>query len=128
MVLLVSSLSLDEDLALEGLDKGLVAKVLSMELDLLCLANFNMIDQFKPAKNKGILRNMWFCDYNHLFACLDVNATHVCVYAYYLRLSSGYLSGFFVLITMSNSDMENKRMETMNHTVDTFRGKLLSTA
>ena len=71
---------------------------------------------------------MWFCDYNHLFACLDVNATHVCVYAYYLRLSSGYLSGFFVLITMSNSDMENKRMETMNHTVDTFRGKLLSTA
>ena len=79
MVLLVSSLSLDEDLALEGLDKGLAAKVLSMELDLLCLANFNMIDQFKPAKNKGILRNMWFCDYNHLFACLDVNATHVCV-------------------------------------------------
>jgi len=48
MVLLVSSLSLDEDLALEGLDKGLAAKVLSMELDLLCLANFNMIDQFKP--------------------------------------------------------------------------------
>jgi len=38
-------LSLDEDLGL-GLDKGLMddTEVLSMELDLLCLANFNMID------------------------------------------------------------------------------------
>ena len=52
MVLLFSSLvskvlSLDEDLGL-GLDKGLMdeTEVLSIELDLLCLANFNMIDQF----------------------------------------------------------------------------------
>ena len=38
-------LSLDEDLGL-GLDKGLMddTEVLSMELDLLCLANLNMID------------------------------------------------------------------------------------
>ena len=66
MVLLFSSLvskvlSLDEDLGL-GLDKGLMdeTEVLSIELDLLCLANFNMIDQFLGIflQQKGIIQNV----------------------------------------------------------------------
>ena len=81
MVLLFSSLvskvlSLDEDLGL-GLDKGLMdeTEVLSIELDLLCLANFNMIDQFlgifKPVTKRNNSKCV-VCDYNHLFACLDM--------------------------------------------------------